>query len=412
MDHVANGHTFTIPSQLGKPAMPTDFKAFADSMPPGRVEITTANTVTDMVGFHKSRVVYFSDGGEYRVNDSVPVGGQVCVASRRGFVSVMGGTVEPASERLIPPNGLVVLTRVAAGLWLIAKGSGGAGSYFNNAIGGDAVGTFTVDASLLAADPLLEEVGAVWKWHHFTTSRDFTVLESQQPFRYVLVSGGGGGGSSGTTGAGKPGTGGRIAAGDALTLTVGTYTVTLGAGGAGNTGNTNNSIAGADSTVADGGGVVLTTAGKATGKRNVHLTGQVGPWGVGGAGGGGGGCASSFGQRAGCGGVGDQDYGGGKANCGCASNPCTDCGGGCINCQSGHGVWHGHGGGGGGGGACCNGGAAAGGRGGFIVAYRVGEMMRSQPSADYIDSFTEELPDIDVSVDFDDDIAAVFDAHE
>ena len=220
MDHVANGHTFTIPSQLGKPAMPTDFKAFADSMPPSRVEVTTANTVTDMVPFHKSRVVYFSDGGEYRVNDSLPVGGQVCVASYRGFVSVMGGSVEPASERLIPPGGLVVLTRVDAGLWLISKGSGGVGNYFNNATGGTVTEVQNYNGT-----------GELWRVHTFTGNGSLDVLDSQQPFRVLVVGGGGGGGNAGSQVGGGGGRGGGRNYADAQVLTSGPHVVTVGGGG-------------------------------------------------------------------------------------------------------------------------------------------------------------------------------------
>ena len=232
MDYVANGHTFAIPSQLGKPAMPPDFKTFADSMPPGRVEITTANTVTDMVGFHKSRVVYFSSGGEYRVNDSVPVGGQVCVASHRGFVSVMGNSVEPASERLIPPNGLVVLTRVAVGLWLISKGSGGVGSYFNEAAGG-AVTTYASGSE-------------TWMQHTFTSSGTFSIATAMQPFKVRLIGKGGrsgyadcplGGGGTGGGGGGYEWTG---------NMNVGSHAVTVGV---------NHSVSGVDAQSSEVAGV-------------------------------------------------------------------------------------------------------------------------------------------------------------
>ena len=263
---------------------------------------------------------------------------------------------------------------------------------YNKASGGDDVGTFIVTQELLDADPYLENVGAVWKYHHFVTSGTLDVTQSAQPFRYVLVGGGRGGGFTHATGGQSGGIGGRVKGSDDLSLSLGAHTVTLGEGGT--TAHTTG-VMGADSTVAFEGSTILTTSGGASGKRDVYFTGRVGPWGVSGSGGPGGGCANSFGVHAGCGGLGQQDYGGAQGRCGCLPSACHECGGGCSGCASGHGVWHGHGGGGGAGGSCCNGGAGNGGRGGFIIAYRTAA-MEARVMSDEMLNIEEPLPTMPV----------------
>ena len=360
MDYVANGHTFAIPSQLGKPAMPSDFKTFADSMPPGRVEITTANTVTDMVGFHKSRIVYFSDGGEYHVNDSVPVGGQVCVGSYQGFVSVMGGSVEPASERLIPPNRLVVLTRVASGLWLISKGSGGVGNYFNSATGGAVTEIANYNGT-----------GELWRVHKFTSSGTLNVLDSQQPFRVLVV---GGGGSSGGWDKGAGGGGGGMLERDAQTINAGSHAVIVGGS------NADSSLATVGTGSAGKSGVNGRTGnGGASGAPTTHAGGNgdaVYSAGGGGGAGGVGGATRAY-EIGGVGGPGKANNitgssihygggGGGSHNLG-LNPPCPGgIGGGGVTGQNGA---NGLGGGGGGAGLA---GLGVGGSGAVIVSYQIG----------------------------------------
>lgn len=236
--------------------------------------------------------------------------------------------------------------------------------FFNSASGGDDVGTFVVTSALLASDPLLEGVGATWKYHHFLNSGTLTVDRALEPFRYVLVGGGYKGGEWTNH---QGGLGGKVVSSDS---TIFTDNVSFTAG-QGQYGSEGQRLGDVTSTISWDGNTVNTTAGN-SGPYDVYMTGQEGPWGVSGRGGNGGYCGGSFGVNAGCGSLGDQDYGGAKGPCGCLPDPCYQCGGGCSGCASGHGVWNGHGGGGAGTGQCCSGAAGgAGGRGGFIVAYRI-----------------------------------------
>ncbi len=242
---------------------------------------------------------------------------------------------------------------------------------YNEATGGDEVATFEVTQELLDADPLLGEVGAVWKYHWFKTNGTFTAKGNSQPFRYMMVGGGRAGGHSCNSGGGKGGAGGALVFDDAAVLPNGDIVFTQGNGGAANNNCANGNYAGTDSTLS-GAATVTTTGGSTTGKAS-WLTGSL-DWGFGGKGGTGGGCANSFGVRAGCGTLGAQAWGAGKGACGGAANPCTDCGGGCVDCAPGHGALNGYGGGGGGSGACSGGGGGHGSKGGFIVAYQVAQM--------------------------------------
>jgi len=302
-------------------------------------------------------------------------------------------------------------TELSKGIYVNVGGSWfKAFSEWNEATGGDKIGTFEVTSELLAKDPKLGRVGAIWKYHWFTTDGTFAVEKGKKPFRYVLVSGGYGGGSSGVSSSGPGGPGGRVLASDSGLFEKASYSISLGTGGVADTGNNHRNNPGTDSTVV-GGAVSLTTSGQSHGATDVYFTGEVGPWGVSGKGGNGGGCAGSFGQNAGCGSVGQQEYGGGRAGCGCKPGDCYQCGGGCSGCASGHGPINGKGGGGGGGGACCNGGAGRGAGGGFIIAYEVAKMEPTFTSEAFLNDF--EVPhdvDADLSTDFDDEIEDIFNA--
>jgi hypothetical protein len=271
---------------------------------------------------------------------------------------------------------------------------------YNKASGGDEVATFEVTQELLDADPLLEEVGAVWKYHWFKANGTFTITSNPREFRYMMVGGGRAGGHSCNTGHGKGGPGGNLVFDDAAVLSIGDIVFTQGNGGTAQNNCANANYGGTDSTLS--GTATVTTSGGITSGKASWLTGSL-DWGFGGQGGHGGSCANSFGVRAGCGGVGKQAWGAGKGSCGGANNPCTDCGGGCIDCAPGHGALNGYGGGGGGSGACGGGGGGHGAKGGFIVAYRVAVMetpfMREVGNMDAGFLDIEESPELDAAID-------------
>lgn len=72
---------------------------------------------------------------------------------------------------------------------------------------------------------------AGYKVHTFTSTNPFVVSAGTKTAEYLLVAGGGGGGSGTPTSAGHGGGGGGGVLSGTLTLSPGTYTVTVGAGG-------------------------------------------------------------------------------------------------------------------------------------------------------------------------------------
>ena len=257
-----DGRTFTIPNYSDFSNGPDNFKAFAATMPSYGSEIMTISAGDAAYEQkHLSRVLWFQSGGEYTLNDSAPVGAQVSVATSNGFVSIMtdGVSAEPAQERLIRPYSVVTCTKVASGMWLVAKGSGASGQYFNEATGGT-ITTYTV-------------ANETWIQHTFTSSGTFTLTAATQPIKVRLI---GKGGNSGyadcpNAGGGQGGGGGGyewqgVLSEGAHTVTVGT---TPSSGGTHAQGST---VAG-----------VGTAGGGGNGTRGFYGTdrgnGQAGTWG-------------------------------------------------------------------------------------------------------------------------------------
>ena len=173
-------------------------------------------------------------------------------------------------------------------LWLLSLGNGGVDRPFNEAVGG----TITEIDNYNGA-------GQRWRVHKFTGNGSLEVLESQQPFRVLVV--GGGGGSQGPYGGG--GGAGGVIANDAQTLTVGTHTVTIGAGG--NQANGQNSVLGPLTAI--GGGRTSATGGSGGGSNDgTRYQGTAGQGNRGGSGGTQGGECNGGGG--GAGGVGKDAY--------------------------------------------------------------------------------------------------------
>lgn len=221
-----DGRQFTIPNYSDFSDGPQNFKDFASSMPSYGSDVKAVSGNVTMSMHDLSRVLMWSQGGEYTVTDELPTGAQVCIATRNAFVSVMTDTgveAQPATERLIQPYSLVVLTKVAANFWMVAKGAGGVGNYFNSATGG----TVTEVADY-------NGTGETWRVHTFTSAGSLEVIDSIQPFR-VLVNGGGGGapGSPGPAPNYNMAHGGNGTEYAAAALPVGSYPATIGNGGGG-----------------------------------------------------------------------------------------------------------------------------------------------------------------------------------
>ena len=93
-----------------------------------------------------------------------------------------------------------------------------------------------------------------YKIHTFTSPGSFSVTEGQRNVEYLIIAGGGGGGYT----AGGGGGAGGYKTGTSMTITPGTYPVTIGGGGAGATVDGNNGSKGADSSfnsvTSEGGG--------------------------------------------------------------------------------------------------------------------------------------------------------------
>ena len=219
-----DGRVFTIPTYSDFSDGPQNFKDFAATMPSYGNDVYDVSGTVQFTAHHTSRVVKFTAAGEYVVDDTAPTGTQVTVATWNAFVSVMtsGVQVEPAAERLIPPYSMVILTKVGAGMWLVAKGSGGAGNYFNNAAGGTVTEISDYNGS-----------GELWRVHTFTGNGSLEVLDSQQPFRVLVVGGGGPGGPSPNDSSyiGGGGGGGGVYENSALQIEVGPHAVVIGDGG-------------------------------------------------------------------------------------------------------------------------------------------------------------------------------------
>ena len=362
-----DGRVFTIPTYSDFSDGPQNFKDFAATMPSYGNDVYDVSGTVQFTAHHTSRIVKFTAAGEYVVDDTARTGTQVTVATWNAFVSVMtsGVQVEPAAERLIPPYSMVILTKVGAGMWLVAKGSGGVGSYFNSATGG----TVTEIADY-------NGTGELWRVHTFTSNGSLEVVDSQQPFRVFLIGAGNNGGNGHYHSGPAGGAGGKVISNDAQTLTAGALSVTIGASN------------GAASSL----GALTTTTGAASGAAgagthyDVKRPGGAGGTGVttnisgasviyGGGGGGGGYCCSTGfkGDGATSGGVGGNRGGGNGAigsNDEYAANgwPLPNGGGGLPNTG---------GGGGGGGGQRGNwptggGAGGAGGSGIVVVSYQIG----------------------------------------
>ena len=239
-----DGRTFTIPNYSDFSNGPDNFKAFAATMPSYGSEIMTISAGDAAYEQkHLSRVLWFQSGGEYTLNDSAPVGAQVSVATSNGFVSIMtdGVSAEPAQERLIRPYSMVTCTKIANGMWLVAKGSGASGQYFNEATGGTVTEIANYNGS-----------GELWRVHTFTSSGSLVVSSDADPngFRVYALGGGGAGGAGG-------GGGGGVQDGS-FTIPSGSHTITIGAGGAGRGGNNN----GYDGSASSVGSIVVAGGGQ------------------------------------------------------------------------------------------------------------------------------------------------------
>jgi hypothetical protein len=231
-----DGRKFTIPTYSDFSNGPVDFKNFSATMPSYGSEIMTIDSGdAAYVQKHLSRVLWFQSGGEYTLNDTAPVGAQVSIATSGGFVSIMtdGVSAEPAQERLIRPYSVVTCTKVLAGMWLVAKGSGATGSYFNEATGGTVAEITDYNGT-----------GEVWRTHTFTSNSTFQVTGNADPngFRVLWVGAGGGGGYVNTGihgGVSAPGGGaGRVVVSESFTIAAGAHAVTVGTSVSGNGGNT------------------------------------------------------------------------------------------------------------------------------------------------------------------------------
>ena len=222
-----DGRVFTIPTYSDFSDGPQNFKDFAATMPSYGNDVYDVSGTVQFTAHHTSRIVKFTAAGEYVVDDTAPTGTQVTVATWNAFVSVMtsGVQVEPAAERLIPPYSMVILTKVGAGMWLVAKGSGGAGNYFNEATGG----TVTEIADY-------NGTGELWRVHTFTGNGTLDVSTAINPFRVLVVGGAGGGGArsgEGSIYAGGGGGGGGVLENSSTTFAAGLFPVAVGAGRSG-----------------------------------------------------------------------------------------------------------------------------------------------------------------------------------
>ena len=218
-----DGRVFTIPTYSDLSDGPQNFKDFAATMPSYGNDIYNVSDTVQFTAHHISRVLRYTAAGEYVVDDTAATGTQVAIATGNAFVSVMtsGVQVEPATERLIPPYSMVILTKVGVGMWLVAKGSGGVGNYFNNATGGTVTEVQNYNGT-----------GELWRVHTFTGNGSFEVLDSQQPFRVAAIGGGGGGRRHNCHNSGG---GGQFTDTD-YTIPVGAHSVSIGGGGNGGSG--------------------------------------------------------------------------------------------------------------------------------------------------------------------------------
>ncbi len=180
---------------------------------------------------------------------------------------------------------------------------------------GTTSGTQNITVSALPTGGSISNAGG-YRIHTFNSSANF-VAPGTLSAEILIVAGGGGGGSSGGEGGGA-GAGGLIyygaetpktPTGSAVSISSGTYAVTVGAGGTGsptyaprtNTDGGNSSVGGLSLTTAVGGGSGGCYPGNGTGQGN-----------SGGSGGGGGGNSSSGGSTAGGAGTSGQGFAGGN----------------------------------------------------------------------------------------------------
>ena len=347
-----DGRVFTIPTYSDFSDGPQNFKDFAATMPSYGNDVYDVSGTVQFTAHHTSRIVKFTAAGEYVVDDTAPTGTQVTVATWNAFVSVMtsGVQAEPAAERLIPPYSMVILTKVGAGMWLVAKGSGGVGSYFNEATGG----TVTEIANY-------NGTGELWRVHTFTGNGTFDVSTALNPFRVLVVGGGGKGAfTDGSTSMGG-GNGGQVKEDLAKAFNTGSYPVTVAAA------QTTNSAAGNPSTFAG-----VTSNGGAGGGTGSSV--QNGPGGSG-AGGGPSGSLGGIGRESNISGSAYKYAAGGGGGGGYGSAGGANGGGHGASFQTGAGGSAGVNGGGGGGGSRGGNhhpGAGNGGKGVVIVSYQIG----------------------------------------
>ena len=118
--------------------------------------------------------------------------------------------------------------------------------------------------------------GNTYKVHTFTSSGTFEITNGSKSCEYLVVAGGGGAGSFAGGGAGGyrssvsgESSGGGASAESALSLTQGTYTVTIGAGGATNT-QGGNSVFGSITSIGGGKGGNHTAGEKSGGSGGGH----------------------------------------------------------------------------------------------------------------------------------------------
>jgi hypothetical protein len=228
-------------------------------------------------------------------------------------------------------------------------------------------------AAMIATGGTVSNVGG-YRIHTFTSSGTFTVTEGGD-VEYLVVAGGGGGGSRHAGGGGA----GGFRTGTGMSLTAGSYSVTVGAGGAAGIANGSAPTKGANSSFNG-----ITSLGGGEGGQYPNQN----PGGTGGSGGGGANFTGLSGDVGGAGGAGTPGQGnnggsgsggapwaaggGGGAGSTGFPNPSTSTGGaggvGLSSSISGSAVFYAGGGGGGGsnsgpGGAGGNGGGGAGGAG-------------------------------------------------
>lgn len=171
-------------------------------------------------------------------SDSVITGYEVTVIPSSGTVSISGTTASVTGLNLNTAYTFDVRAINSVGGGLVKRGGDATTTNWNDASGG----TVTVIDNYNGS-------GEVWKVHSFTASSTFTVSNSTEPFRTLVIGGGGKGGNE----AGGGGGGGK-AVDTTATIPVGNNTVTIGGSGvASSIGSIVTSLAGGGGGSAGGG---------------------------------------------------------------------------------------------------------------------------------------------------------------